>query len=130
MALILDTNFVISAEREARHSQFGKAHDFLANNASEEFFITFTVAGELACGTSALAQISWQKLIRPYAILGWVQPISFTYGKIYRQLSEKGNLIGANDLWIAATALHHNLPLVTNNYDEFSRVNDLQVTRY
>jgi len=62
--------------------------------------------------------------------LGWVQSISFHYGRIYRHLAAKGNLIGTNDLWIAATALHHGLPLVTNNHEEFSRVDHLRVIRY
>jgi len=130
MALILDTNFVIAAEREARQGKFGKAHAFLAAHADEEFFITFTVAGELACGTSASAHVAWKKLIRPYAMLGWVREISFVYGEIYRQLATHGNLIGTNDLWIAATARHHGMSVVTNNHEEFSRVDHLQVIGY
>jgi tRNA(fMet)-specific endonuclease VapC len=130
MALILDTNFVIAAEREARRGDAERAYAFLSSHANEEFFITFTVAGELACGTSASAMIAWQKLIHPFALLGWVREISFLYGEIYRQLAAKGSLIGTNDLWIAATARHHGIPVVTNNFDEFSRVEDLKVLRF
>lgn len=130
MALILDTNFVIAAEREARRGESGQAHAFLAAHPDEEFFITFTVAGELACGISAATRVVWQRLIQPYAILEWEQEVSFVYGEIYRQLAAKGNLIGTNDLWIAATALHHGLPIVTQNHDEFARVDHLQVVRF
>jgi len=130
MAIILDTNFVIAAEREARRGIPGRAHALLADHVDDEFFITFTVAGELACGTSASARDAWEKLIRPYAMLGWVQEISFAYGEIYRQLAAKGLLIGTNDLWIAATASFHGFPVVTNNYAEFSRVDHLQVIPY
>ncbi len=38
--------------------------------------------------------------------------------------------IGANDMWIAATALVHQMPVVTNNPDEFRRVAGLEVMAY
>jgi tRNA(fMet)-specific endonuclease VapC len=37
----------------------------------------------------------------------------------------RGEIIGSNDLWIAATVLTHGAILVTNNTGEFSRVPDL-----
>jgi hypothetical protein len=40
--------FVITAEREARRGVIGSADNFLAQRPQEMFFITFTVAGELA----------------------------------------------------------------------------------
>ncbi len=44
-----------------------------------------------------------------------------------RQLRASGTTIGENDVWIAATALHHRLALVTNNAQHFQRVSGLQV---
>src|SRR5438093_1081117 len=44
------------------------------------------------------------------------------YGHIRCHLEKKGNIIGNNDLWIAAHALELKLILVTNNVKEFSRV--------
>ena len=49
------------------------------------------------------------------------------YREIFRSLKERGELIGANDLWIAAAALRHNEPLVTRNARDFQRVPGLQV---
>ncbi len=43
---------------------------------------------------------------------------------------EPGGLIGTNDLWIAAPALVHGMPLVTNNTTEFRRVPGLEVLEY
>ena len=122
MGLILDTNFVIAAEREARRGVLGRTDSFLAQRPSETFFITFTVAGELACGQSASARRDWERLCRPYPILPWTMEAAWHYGEIYRTLAAKGQLIGANDMWIAATALAHGFGVVTNNQDEFSRV--------
>lgn len=49
------------------------------------------------------------------------------YGKIRADLSAKGTPIGHNDLLIAATALTHQLTLITHNTREFSRVEQLQM---
>ena len=38
--------------------------------------------------------------------------------------------LSANDLWIAATALANQVPVVTRNDREFSRVQGLQVLSY
>ena len=130
MGLILDTNFVITAERDSRRGVIGRAHAFLSAHADETFFITFTVAGELACGQSSAARRDWERLCRPYPILPWSKEVSWHYGEIYRTLASQGQLIGTNDLWIAATALAHGLGVVTNNVDEFRRVPGLVVEGY
>jgi len=130
MGLILDTNFVITVEREARRGVAGRADAFLAKYPNETFFITFTVAGELACGQSANARRDWEILCRPYPILPWTMEISWHYGETYRTLASAGNLIGTNDLWIASTALAHGHGIVTNNQDEFRRVPGLFVETF
>lgn len=130
MGLILDTNFVIAVEREARRSGTGRTAAFLSARISERLFITFTIAGELACGQSAQARQDWERLCRPYPILPWTPDVSWHYGEIYRRLAARGHLIGTNDLWIAATALAHGHAVVTNNHAEFSRVDGLVVESF
>ena len=130
MGLILDTNFVITVEREARRGGAGRADAFLAKYPAETFYITFTVAGELSCGQSANIRRDWETLCRPYPILPWTMEVAWHYGETYRALAATGQLIGANDLWIAATALAHGHAVVTNNEDEFRRVPGLVVETY
>jgi len=130
VGLILDTNVIITAEREAKRNIVGRADAFFANRPEESFFITFTVAGELACGRSAAARAQWRRLCSPYAILPWSIDVSWQYGELYRLLAEKGKLIGTNDLWIAATALVHGMGVVTNNRNEFARVPSLEVIEF
>jgi hypothetical protein len=59
MGLILDTNFIIVAEREARRGLTTTVDQFFASRADESFFIAFTIAGELACGKSASPRRDW-----------------------------------------------------------------------
>lgn len=130
MGLILDTNFIIVAEREDKRGITTTIDRFFASRTKETFYITFTVAGELACGQSASPKRDWERLCRPYPILPWSADVSWQYGEIYRALAAKGHLIGTNHIWIAATALVHNMGVVTNNVDEFSRVPGLAVVSY
>lgn len=127
MDMIADTNLVIALEREARRGLGGPAHEFVAAHAQDRFFITFTVSGEIACGDSATRESDWVKLCEPYGMLEWRSDVSLQYGRLYRHLKATGNLIGTNDMWIAAAALAYQMPLVTNNRSEFGRVPRLMV---
>ena len=52
------------------------------------------------------------------------------YGDIRQDLTQKGSLIGANDLLIAAHARALGLILVTNNTREFERVERLPLQNW
>ena len=52
------------------------------------------------------------------------------YGKIRAALEARGEMIGGNDLWIAAHAKSSGLTLVTNNEREFKRVPGLKVQNW
>jgi predicted nucleic acid-binding protein len=127
VGLILDTSFVIAYERERRRGKPGTVEEFLSTNLGETLYIPFTVAGELACGKTSASFIAWQELCRPFRMLPWSVDIAWQYGEIYRRLQSRGTLIGANDLWIAATAITHKMALVTGNTGEFHRVDGLTV---
>ncbi|RYG39088.1 type II toxin-antitoxin system VapC family toxin [bacterium] len=49
------------------------------------------------------------------------------YGRLRARLEANGEVIGGNDLMIAAIALAHDLTLVTHNMGEFARVTGLRV---
>ena len=53
-----------------------------------------------------------------------------TYGTIRAELESKGEMIGNNDLWIAAHAVAAGLTLVTNNEREFRRVRGLKIQNW
>lgn len=53
-----------------------------------------------------------------------------TYGRIRADLEARGEMIGNNDLWIAAHAVAAGLTLVTNNEKEFRRVRGLKIQNW
>ncbi len=96
-------------------------------SAVEDCFISTIVLGELEYGVENSA--SSRREQNRKALLDFVSAIrvlplteneSQTYGVIRAAL--KTHPIGPNDTWIAAHALSRQLPLVTNNSREFSRV--------
>ena len=67
---------------------------------------------------------------------GWLAAVQVTdigadvgrrYGTLSARLAATGQLIGPNDLWIAAHALSLELPLISHNLREFERVPGLAV---
>ena len=52
------------------------------------------------------------------------------YAQIRAALKASGTMIGANDLFIAAHARSLELTLVTNNTEEFGRVQDLHIENW
>ena len=63
--------------------------------------------------------------IRPFD-----QKAAIFYGDIRSTLEKKGNIIGSNDLLIAAHALSLDWILVTNNEKEFKRVDGLRIENW
>ena len=59
---------------------------------------------------------------RSVAIVPYDQEVCRTYAEIKAQLESKGQRIEDNDTWIAACALRHSIPLVSNNRSHFERV--------
>ena len=55
------------------------------------------------------------------------EPVARVHADIWAELSSRGQPIGAHDLWIAATALAHDLGVATRNAAHFTRVEGLRV---
>jgi len=75
-------------------------------------------------------QEALEQFLLPLVILYFDHEAAGTYGKIRALLENRGRVIGALDMLIAAHALSLNLPLATNNAREFSRVPGLKVLNW
>lgn len=128
--LIVETTYLVDLEREARRDSPGPATALLEREAESVLNITFTIAGEMAAGASLDERSAWEEFLSSYRVLGCTTDVCWRYGELYRHLQGQGALIGANDLWIAATALAHRMPVVTRNTAHFARIPGLEVVEY
>lgn len=64
------------------------------------------------------------------AVLPLTPEVAEAYGSIRADLQARGEIIGGNDLWIAAHARSLKLTLVTNNEREFKRVRGLKLANW
>lgn len=89
---------------------------------------------EASCDTeqheAATVERAWklqQEFLAGLASLPFDDRAADFYGDVRAALAARGEMIGPNDLLIAAIALVHGVTLVTNNVAEFGRVAGLRV---
>ena len=70
------------------------------------------------------------EFIRRLTVLQYGPAAAQHYGSIRASLEKRGQMIGVNDLHIAAHARSQGLTLVTNNLREFERVEGLSLTNW
>jgi predicted nucleic acid-binding protein len=127
--LIFDTTFLIDFQRERKVSQ-GKAHSFLEAHADAVAYLSVTAYGKFAEGFANRTDPAFLSVVESFELLPVTRQVANTYARITRDLRSKGLLIGANDLWIAASAIEYNHPLVTRNTLDFSRIPGLELRSY
>jgi tRNA(fMet)-specific endonuclease VapC len=128
---LLDTNICIYI-RQQRPEAVLRRFRRLRHGEAALSVITY---GELSLGAakSSQADAVYERL-RELAL--WLPALPLpeaageAYGRIRFELAVKGEMIGNNDLWIAAHALASELTLVTNNEKEFRRVRGLKVQNW
>lgn len=128
--LNVDTCFLIDLEREQRRKIDGAAGAFLRNHLATEFRLSAVAFGEFAAGFDRTDHPRLEVIRIGYEIVGTDEATTLVYASLYRHLQESKCLIGANDLWIAASAMRNGASLVTRNVEEFSRVPGLRVVAY
>ena len=125
---MLDTNMIVYATKRNPACVLER---LLAHDPSEICISAITMA-ELEfgiCHSSRPEQnrIALMMFLSGITVLPFDASAAYEYGHIRHQLKTQGNLIGANDLLIAAHAKASNLTLVTHNTREFARVEGLRL---
>ncbi len=128
---LLDTNICIYIRQkrpEAVLRRFGRLRP-------GEAALSVITYGELLYGAAKSSQRE-AALDRLRELLHWLPALPLpetaagAYGTIRHALASKGEMIGNNDLWIAAHAVAAGLTLVTNNEKEFRRVRGLKIQNW
>lgn len=128
--MLFDTTFLIDYEREVKRNRPGPAHAFLVRHSAAPLYISIISVGEFGEGFGSAQRQACRACLQHYTVLDLNPDIAWAASQIARQLRASGTTIGENDVWIAATALHHKLGLVTNNAQHFQRVAGLQAVAY
>jgi tRNA(fMet)-specific endonuclease VapC len=128
---LLDTNICIYI-RQRRPDEVLRRFQKLRPGEAVLSVITY---GELLYGAAKSAQPRealerLRELIHLLPALSLPETAAEAYGRIRAELELKGQMIGNNDLWIAAHAVVAGLTLVTNNEKEFRRVPGLKIQNW
>lgn len=128
---LLDANIVIYL-RQRRPETVVRRFDRLQPGEAALSVIAY---GELLYGVMKSSQRAaglerLRELSQALPALPLPEKAAETYGLIRADLESRGEMIGNNDLWIAAHALASGLTVVTNNEKEFRRVRGLKVQNW
>jgi tRNA(fMet)-specific endonuclease VapC len=131
MRYFLDTNICIYIINQHPPNIIAKFTQF----DPYEIGISAIVVSELQYGVakSSQPQRNQQRLdafLMPFQVVPYDTAAAQAYGPIRAALEKSGQLIGREDLLIAAHALANDLTLVTNNEQEFLRVPNLKVENW
>ena len=91
------------------------------------FAISTVTEFEFFAGLSEIHLEFTNKLFANFLILPFDSTCAQTASEIYKNLKSKNHLISPPDIFIAATAISHNLSLVTLNKEHFERVHGLKL---
>lgn len=129
---MVDTNVFIALERR------GDPIDLSRWDPTDDVFISVVTVSELLMGVHRADSEARRNrrsafveaVVAGISVLDFTTDVARDHSQLHAQLMGQGQLIGAHDLIIAATALHHGLTLLTDNVAEFRRVAALNVIEF
>ena len=99
-----------------------------------EIALSSIVVSELLYGAKKKGSVKLSKIVNRFidnfTIYDFDKPAAIEYAEIRDFLQKQGNVIGSNDLFIAAHAKSLNAVLVTNNVGEFQRIPNLKIENW
>jgi tRNA(fMet)-specific endonuclease VapC len=128
VAVLIDTGLLVDLERGVANPEVDGAI------GEEDRAISVITVSELLHGVHRAegAQRARRRAFVEHLLAGMraleiTEPIARVHADIWAQLAARGEVIGAHDLWIAATALAHGMGLATGNTREFKRIPGLRL---
>jgi tRNA(fMet)-specific endonuclease VapC len=128
MAWLLDTNACIrylngrSPQLRSRFNATDPAEILICSVVKAELYF-----GAAQSSDPAKTRNRQMQFLNRFRSLPFDDAAAATYGLIRADLSQRGLLIGPNDLMIAAISVAHGLTLVTHNVAEFGRAPGLAI---
>lgn len=130
MGVLIDASILIDHERGRIDLE-----KHVKGRGEEGFFLSVITAGELlhgvhrarGRGVRARRSAFVEGVLGSFPLLPVGVATARMHARLWADLVDQGQLIGAHDLWIAAVCLSHGLRLVTANLREFARVPGLEI---
>ncbi len=128
MKYLVDTNILIFL----CNSKSIKLERKFKRHNPEHFAVSSITVGELIYGVNKSQRKEKNleailKILSPFNVIDFNSSDAWEYGDVRAELELKGQIIGGNDMLIAAQARKRNLTVITNNSKEFKRVSKLKV---
>ena len=104
----------------------------LQHLATSRVYVSYVTVGEIYERAFRFANpqahlVSFRHFLSSYRLLGINDPIMERFAETRAHLRKRGALVPDFDLLIAATALHHDLTVLTFNLRHFDHVPDLKL---
>lgn len=124
---VLDTSIFIALE---------SGREILRNDIPERVGVSVITVGELRAGihTARTTEARDQRMTtlmtaRRASPIPIDEEIAFAWARLHIELREKKRRMPGNDAWIAATAIHLSVPVVTQDadYDDVPRLDVIRV---
>ncbi len=126
--MLFDSTFLIHASGQRGRSQRARAEAFLKANLDAPLYTSRVCWAEFAEGCLAVSEV--EAALNRFTVVEINELVAWEASRISRALGKSGLSIGDNDVWIAATAMAYQLPLVSRNVRHFARVHGLEVRDY
>jgi len=130
MGVLIDASVLIEHERKRLDLDQHRNQ-----REDEEFFLSVVTASKLLHGVHRATdsgvrarRSAWvEAILERFPLLPVDLPIARAHAQLWAELASRGQMIGAHDLWLAASCVAHGLKMVTTNVREFARVPGLRV---
>lgn len=127
MGYILDADWVVNALAKRR-----SAHTILNRLAPSGLAISWVTVGEIYEGAFGFSNpephlAAFRQFLHPLSILGLDDPTMERFAEIRSSLRRRGELIPDFDILLAATALRHDLVVLSFNIEHFERVPEVRL---
>lgn len=131
MGIIIDTSIFIRAERNNRPLS-ALISDLPLD---DDVYISVATVSELLVGVyranneeRRIARSAFvEQILSSFIVIEITTPISRIHSTIVADLMQRGQIIGVQDMWIAATAIHNGFSVLTYDVSDFSRITGLNV---
>ncbi len=133
MGSLIDTSILIEVEKGRLNLE-----DYIYKDPGDEYFVSVITVSELLHGVHRAKPDAVRKrrsaiieqFLADFPVIDIDLATARSHSRLWADLERSGTMIGAHDLWLAATCLVHGFKMITTNLREFRRVPGLEAVSW